>query len=70
MIVIIIIIIMFAGWVQPRPHLVAEAGSNISLACPGVSPASYVYQIEWVCEGCHCPGCPTYSHNGKSNHQM
>ena len=32
----------------------ARAGTNISLACPGVSASSYVYLIEWVCEGCVC----------------
>ena len=58
------ITIMFCLAWKKQPHLVAEAGTNISLACPGVSMSSYVYLIEWVCEGCHCQDCPPYSHSG------
>ena len=36
----------------------ARAGTNMTLACPGLSPTSYVYLVEWKCAGCKCTGCP------------
>eukprot|EP00093_Oithona_nana_P000821 00821.XXX_1879_270_1 [CDS] Oithona nana genome sequencing. len=30
----------------------------MTLACPGLSPTSYVYLVEWKCAGCKCTGCP------------
>ena len=42
----------------------ARSGSNISLACGGVSSSSYIYLIEWVCLGCDCGQCPSHSNNG------
>ena len=46
------------------PRVVARSGSNISLACGGVSSSSYIYLIEWVCQGCDCGQCPSHSNNG------
>ncbi|TRY71536.1 hypothetical protein TCAL_12498, partial [Tigriopus californicus] len=40
------------------PHVTATAGANITLACPGVSPTSYIYLVEWKCVGCRCQDCP------------
>ena len=47
-----------------NPRTVARSGSNISLACGGVSSSSYIYLIEWVCLGCDCGQCPSHSNNG------
>ena len=44
--------------------MVARSGSNISVACGGVSSSSYIYLIEWVCSGCDCGQCPSHSNNG------
>ena len=44
--------------------MVARSGSNISVACGGVSSSSYIYLIEWVCQGCDCGQCPSHSNNG------
>ena len=33
-----------------QPKTVARSGTNISLACGGVSSSSYIYLIEWVCQ--------------------
>ena len=46
------------------PKTVAKSGTNISLACGGVSSSSYIYLIEWVCQGCDCGQCPSHSNNG------
>ena len=46
------------------PRVVARSGSNISVACGGVSSSSYIYLIEWVCQGCDCGQCPSHSNNG------
>ena len=35
-----------------------------SVACGGVSSSSYIYLIEWVCQGCDCGQCPSHSNNG------
>ena len=51
-----------AGYLD-HPKTVAKAGTNISLACGGVTRDSYVYLIEWVCIGCDCGQCPGHSHN-------
>ena len=42
----------------------ARTGNNISVACGGVSSSSYIYLIEWVCQGCDCGQCPSHSNNG------
>ena len=47
-----------------NPRVVARSGSNISVACGGVSSSSYIYLIEWVCQGCDCGQCPSHSNNG------
>ena len=47
-----------------NPRVVARSGSNISVACGGVSSSSYIYLIEWVCSGCDCGQCPSHSNNG------
>ncbi len=39
-------------------RVVARAGTNMTLACPGLTPTSYVYLVEWKCVGCKCTGCP------------
>ena len=39
-------------------RVLARAGTNMTLACPGLSPTSYVYLVEWKCAGCKCTGCP------------
>lgn len=39
-------------------RVLARAGTNMTLACPGLSPTSYVYLVEWKCIGCKCTGCP------------
>lgn len=39
-------------------RVVARAGTNMTLACPGLTPTSYVYLVEWKCIGCKCTGCP------------
>lgn len=44
--------------------MMARAGSNITLACPGVSPTSYIYLVEWRCVGCKCRGCPNPNGEG------
>ncbi len=43
----------------------ARAGTNISLACPGVTPTSFVYLVEWKCLGCRCNKCPNPNGEGK-----
>ena len=45
-------------------RVVARAGSNISLACGGLSSTSYLYLVEWVCSGCDCGPCPAHSSRG------
>lgn len=44
--------------------MLAKAGTNITLACPGVSPGTYIYLVEWKCLGCACPGCPNPNGEG------
>lgn len=39
-------------------RVLARAGTNMTLACPGLTPTSYVYLVEWKCIGCKCTGCP------------
>ena len=39
-------------------RVMARAGTNITLACPGVAPATYIYLVEWRCAGCDCRQCP------------
>ena len=37
-------------------RVLARAGTNMTLACPGLTPTSYVYLVEWKCIGCKCTG--------------
>ena len=46
------------------PHVTARAGTNITLACPGVTPTSYIYLVEWKCVGCQCRSCPNPNGEG------
>ena len=39
-------------------HVIARAGSNISLACGG--SLEDTHQVEWVCQGCGCEECPPH----------
>ncbi len=50
--------------VASAAHVTARAGTNITLACPGVSPTSLIYLVEWKCLGCDCSGCPNPSGDG------
>ena len=45
-------------------RMLARAGTNMTLACPGLSPTSYVYLVEWKCLGCKCTGCPNPNGEG------
>ena len=36
----------------------------MTLACPGLSPTSFVYLVEWKCLGCKCTGCPNPNGEG------
>ena len=45
-------------------RLLARAGTNMTLACPGLSPTSFVYLVEWKCLGCKCTGCPNPNGEG------
>ena len=40
------------------PQVIARAGTNITLACPGVTPKTYIFLVEWKCSGCECRNCP------------
>jgi hypothetical protein len=55
----------FAGDDLSAGHVTARAGTNITIACPGVTPTSYVYLVEWVCLGCKCTKCPNPNGEGK-----
>ena len=46
-------------------HVTARAGTNITIACPGVAPTTYVYLVEWLCLGCRCNKCPNPDGEGK-----
>eukprot|EP00090_Calanus_glacialis_P045882 TRINITY_DN8764_c0_g1_i1.p1 TRINITY_DN8764_c0_g1~~TRINITY_DN8764_c0_g1_i1.p1 ORF type:complete len:894 (-),score=170.55 TRINITY_DN8764_c0_g1_i1:336-3017(-) len=64
---IVYVILCMLGWTTGNldyPKTVAKSGTNISLACGGVSSSSYIYLIEWVCQGCDCGQCPSHSNNG------
>ncbi len=39
-------------------HMIARAGTNITMACPGATPDTYIYLVEWKCQGCSCRSCP------------
>ena len=43
---------------ENEPRVLARAGTNMTLACPGLTQSSYVYLVEWRCIGCKCTGCP------------
>ncbi len=45
-------------------RVMARAGKNISLACPGVVPSTYIYLVEWKCLGCDCRDCPNPNGEG------
>ena len=49
---------------KTSPKILAKAGTNISLACSGVTSSSSIYLLEWVCQGCACAQCPSHPGNG------
>ena len=44
-----IIIFLSLGGSTSGPRTIAESGSNISIACSGITESSLVYLVEWVC---------------------
>ena len=53
-----------SGNMKTSPKILAKAGTNISLACSGVTSSSSIYLLEWVCQGCSCAQCPSHPGNG------
>ena len=52
------------SFASSSPHVMARAGTNITLACPGITPTSYIYLVEWKCMGCECKSCPNPNGEG------
>ncbi|XP_040572850.2 putative receptor-type tyrosine-protein phosphatase mosPTP-1 isoform X2 [Lepeophtheirus salmonis] len=44
--------------------VMARAGTNITLACPGILPDSFIYVVEWKCLDCLCSDCPNPNGDG------
>lgn len=54
---------IFLG-LDAKPRVVARTGSDITLACEGVSSVSYIYLVEWMCRGCVCDQCQSANDEG------